>query len=200
MFAAIAHNALKVIHSSSISNQNKWAEKPKLKHRPTKWRTWAKIEASISASAHVWTLFVNNFSHGCQLLRKAWYCSFKFWIALCNHPTFSEITCMQCSSAVTYQLWIVTCELVSSILSSPTCELSVDFCQLMDASWYWRVCQLCFVGGYWWLSIASWLLRVNIGKLISLRADAGPGCWRVSKSILMREYLRVDIGEFGIVN
>ena len=80
MFAAIAYNTLRVIHSSSISNENKWAEKPKLKYRPTKWRTWTKIEASISASAHVWTLFVNNFSHGCQLPRKAWYCSFN-----CHH-------------------------------------------------------------------------------------------------------------------
>ena len=84
MFAAIAHNALRVIHSSSISNQNKWAEKPKLKYRPTKWRTWTKIEESISASAHVWTLFVINFSHFGQLPRKAWYCSFNF-------PTLLEL-------------------------------------------------------------------------------------------------------------
>ena len=30
-------------------------------------------------------------------------------------------------------------------------------------------------------------------KLISLRADAGPGCWRVSKLIFISEYLRADI-------
>ena len=33
-------------------------------------------EVSISASAHLRTLFVNNFPHGCQPPQKARYCSF----------------------------------------------------------------------------------------------------------------------------
>ena len=77
-----------------------------------------------------------------------------------------------------FQLWVVRCELVSSVVSHPTCELPVDSCQLLVASWYWRVCQtLYFVRGYWWISTASSFLRVDIGKLTSY--------WRVSNCHLV---------------
>ena len=143
----------------------------------------------------------------------------------CNHPTFSEITCMQCSSArnlsvvnchlrvdifscqpsdlrvVSWRLSVDECELILASLLIVLCEwIKVTFnCKLILKSWHW---QVDIIASWCWSGrdvgeFQSWFSWVNICELIKASLELSIN---ICELTLASVNLSVDLYKFVLAS